>query len=215
MGSGVLKTKYESVEQLILPEFSDKKIITWHFSVFDEQEVGYNIVIGRDLMLELKMNISFENKTVSWDGIEIPMRDFNKLRKWNISNIEMKAIIQESSEPIVTQKATERILRILDSKYEKANLRVVIEGAKHLTSIEQDKLYKLLVKYKDIFDGSLGAWETDNVDFELKEGAQPVSQRYYPVPHLYKETFKKELDRLVELGVLEKVHESEWGSPLL
>ena len=31
--------------------------------------------------------------------------------------------------------------------------------------------------------------------------------------HTYKETFKKELDRLEGLGVLEKVQQSEWGSP--
>ena len=64
------------------------------------------------------MDISFTKESVSWEGIEIPMRDFNKLRKWKISKMEMKAIIQESSEPIVTQEATERILKILDSKYE-------------------------------------------------------------------------------------------------
>ena len=197
----------------MLPEFSDKKNITWHFSVFEGDEVSYDVVIGRDLMLELKMDISFARKSVSWEGIEIPMRGFKKLKKWNISKMEMKAIIQESSEPIVTQEATERILKILDSKYEKANLRLVVEVAKHLTPIEREKLYKLLIKYQDIFDGSLGAWKTDDVDFKMKEGAKPFSQRYYPVPHLYKETFKKELDRLEKLGVLEKVQQSEWGSP--
>ena len=212
-GSGTLKTKYESTEQLMLPEFSDKKNITWHFSLFEGNDVGYDMVIGRDLMLELGMEISFIKKTVSWEDIEIPMRDFNRLRKWNVSKMEMKAIIQESSEPIVTQAATDRIIKILDSKYEKANLRAVADGAKHLTTIEREKLHKLLVKYQEIFDGTLGAWETDEVDFDLKEGSQPFSQRYYPVPHLYKETFKKELDRLVKLGVLEKVQQSEWGSP--
>ena len=45
-GSGVLKTRYESIEQLMLPKFSDKKNITWHFSVFKGDEVGYDVVIG-------------------------------------------------------------------------------------------------------------------------------------------------------------------------
>ena len=115
----------------------------------------------------------------------------------------MKAIIQESSEPVVTQQATERIIKILDAKYEKANLRVVADSAKHLTSNEREKLYWLLIKYKEIFDGSLGVWKMDDVNLEMKDGAKPHSQRYYPVPHLYKETFKKELDRLERLGVLE------------
>ena len=204
-GSGTLKTKYESTEHLMLPEFNDKKNITWHFSVFEGSDVGYDVVIGRDLMLELGMKISFAKKTVSWEGIEIPKRDFNKIRKWNISKMEMEAIIQESSEPVVTQEATDRIIKILYAKYEKANLRVVADGAKHLTVLEREKLYKLLIKYQEIFDGTLGVWKTDDVDFELKEGTKPFSQRYYPVPHLYKDTFKKEIDRLVKLGVLEKV----------
>ena len=68
-GSGTLKTKYESVEQLMLPKFSDKKNITWHFSLFENNEVGYDVVIGRDLMLELGMEISFVKKTVAWEGI--------------------------------------------------------------------------------------------------------------------------------------------------
>ena len=138
-----MQTKYESIEQLLLPEFSDKKNITWHFSLFKGNEVGYNVVIGRDLMLELGMEISFTKKTVAWEGIEILIRDFTRLRKWNISRMEMKAIIQELSKPIVTQEVTDRIIKILDSKYKKANLRVVIDSAKHLTLIEREKLYKV------------------------------------------------------------------------
>jgi hypothetical protein len=101
----------------------------------------------------------------------------------------------------------------LDSKYNKANLKTVVQGAKHLNDKERDLLYHLLIKYEDIFDGTLGEWRTSPVDFELTEGAQLHSQRHYPVPHLYKQTFKKELDRLEGLGVLEKVQQSEWGSP--
>jgi hypothetical protein len=80
-GSGILKTKYETTEQLTLPEFSDKKNITWHFSVFEGKSIDYDVVIGRDLMIELGMELSFAKKTVAWEGIEIPMRDFNRLRK--------------------------------------------------------------------------------------------------------------------------------------
>jgi len=136
------------------------------------------------------------------------MHDFNKLEKHNLNKCELNAIIQNINEPIITQQATDRMIRILDSKCEKANFRKVVKGAKH-----RDKLYQLLLKYEDIFDGTLGEWEGDPVDFELIDDAKPHSQRHYPVPHLYKKTFEKELLRLVELGVLEKVTSSEWGSP--
>ena len=71
----------------------------------------------------------------------------------------------------------------------------------------------MLIKYETLFDGTLGEWKGEPVNFEKVEGAQPHSQRHFPVPHLYKKAFKKELDRLESLGVLEKVQQSEWGSP--
>ena len=48
----------------------------------------------------------------------------------------------------------------------------------------------------------------------MKEGSKPVNTRWYPVPRINKETFKKELDRLVKIGVLERVQESQWGTPV-
>ena len=38
-------------------------------------------------------------------------------------------------------------------------------------------------------------------------------QRYYPMPRIHKDTFRKELARLVNLGVLVEVLDNEWGSP--
>ena len=40
------------------------------------------------------------------------------------------------------------------------------------------------------------------------------SVKWYPVPRINKLTFKKELMRLVKIGVLERVQESEWGTPV-
>jgi len=59
-GNGTLTTKYESKIHFSLPEFSDKKIITWKFSVAEKENLGYDIILGRDLLLDLKMNLSFK-----------------------------------------------------------------------------------------------------------------------------------------------------------
>ncbi|KAL7551584.1 hypothetical protein ACHAWF_014769 [Thalassiosira exigua] len=48
---------------------------------------------------------------------------------------------------------------------------------------------------------------------ELEPGAQPVYRRPYPVPRVHMATFKKELDHLVELGVLSPIRDTEWGLP--
>ena len=214
VAGGSFSTDGEAVINFSLTEFSESKVINWKFHIArDSKELGYDMVIGRDLLMALGINLRFKDLSIEWENTCIPMKDFNRLMKMKLKPEELRAVIANAHEPIATQEATERMVKILDSKYEKADLAGVVAGATHLNKEQKEMLYKLLTKYEDLFDGTLGAWKTDPVDFELVDGAKPHCQRHYPVPHLYKKTFKKELDRLVGLGVLEPVQESEWGSP--
>ena len=59
----------------------------------------------------------------------------------------------------------------MDAKYEKADLNAVIaDNSKHLSVPDQEKLLKLLTKFEDLFDGTLGVWDTEPVSLKLKEG---------------------------------------------
>ena len=145
-GAGALNTKYKKKLLFSLPEFSESKIIDWEFSLTDSEHLGYDIIIGRDLMRELGIVINFNDQTVSWEGTDIPMRDLNRLRKLKMTKKELNTIIKNSNEPVVTQEATDRMIKILDSNYKKANLKEVIKGAKHLNEENRQKLYKLLVQ---------------------------------------------------------------------
>ena len=51
------------------------------------------------------------------------------------------------------------------------------------------------------------------MSFELKEGTEPYHGRSYPVPKAYKNTTIRELNRLVELGVVEFQPRWECASP--
>ena len=75
------------------------------------------------------------------------------------------------------------------------------------------RLLELLTEFEELFDGTLGNWNTEPVSFELKEGAKPYHGRAFPVPMCHKETLIKELNRLCDLGVLEWQPASEWASP--
>ena len=58
---------------------------------------------------------------------------------------------------------------ILDAKYKKADLHKVMETqCQHLTMTQCIDLLKLLQKVEELFDGTLGTWKTDIVDFELR-----------------------------------------------
>ena len=49
----------------------------------------------------------------------------------------------------------------------------------------------------------------------LKEGVNPVKQRPYRLSTKYKEKVTKELDKMLTLGIIEPVEESEWVSPMV
>jgi len=48
---------------------------------------------------------------------------------------------------------------------------------------------------------------------EIEPDARPVFSRLYSVPRIHLQVFKKELDHLVQIGVLVHQQESEWASP--
>ena len=67
-------------------------------------------------MRELGINLLFEQNIVSWEGIEIPMKNFHTLTRKRFSEKEVNALIQTIQEPVATEEATKRVLKIADSK---------------------------------------------------------------------------------------------------
>ena len=65
-----------------------------------------------------------------------------------------------------------------------------------------------------MFDVTLGDWDTDTVDLELNPDYKPFNCKYYLVPRINKESFRKELERLVKIGVLTMVQKSEYITPV-
>jgi hypothetical protein len=64
-----------------------------------------------------------------------------------------------------------------------------------------------------MFDGILGVYPHKKVHIDIDPNVKPVHSRPYPVPQIHLKTFKKELNHLVEIGVLAAQQESEWASP--
>ena len=77
------------------------------------------------------------------------------------------------------------------------------------------KLDTLLEKYTEVFSEALGTIKPFQAKLFLKEGAKPKFCRSRPVPYAMKVAVEQELDRLENVGVLEKVDFSDWATPVV
>jgi len=199
---GALQTSTKCHAQFTIPELHDNRLIEWNVHV--TKSLGaYDMIIGRDVLTDLGIDIRFSNNTVEWDNSEIPMKDVDLdcAESYHVADAD------------AADDAIERIKRILDAKYEPADLLAVSKEAVHLDSDEQNKLHQLLVKYDTLFDGTLGHWTDIEYGIDLKPDVTPYHPKAYPIPHKYVETLKLEVERLCEVGVLKKVNRSEWAAP--
>ena len=102
--------------------------------------------------------------------------------------------------------------KIIDSNYAKEDLKHVADNSNHLNTEERTLLPSFLQDFEEFFDGTLGDWATEPVDLELKPDSKPFNGKYYLVPRINKETFRKERKRLVEIIVLTPVQQSQYGA---
>ena len=84
----------------------------------------------------------------------------------NINNLQLKPSISRAlklntsfgQEPAST-RTTKRIVEILDAKYAKADLPAIArDNYEHLNPSERELLLSLLLKFEQLFDGTLGEW---------------------------------------------------------
>ncbi len=101
--------------------------------------------------------MDFQEKTITIDKILLPTR--------NIVNLQLKPRITRAlrenacfaQERISTRSATKRMVKMLDAKYEKADLPAIIrENCSHLTANKREKLLSVLLKFESLFEWHIG-----------------------------------------------------------
>ncbi len=122
-----------------------------------DQAPMYDLIIGKQTMHNLGVKLDFQEKTITIDGILLPMR--------NIINLQLKPSITRAlrentcfaQESISTRSTTKRMVKILDAKYEKADLPAITrKNCSHLTASDREKLLSVLLKFESLFNGTLG-----------------------------------------------------------
>jgi len=193
---GTFETAKVGRVEVVFPDFNNSKEILLEPNIVEMPKSspmpGYDIILGVRTMAQLSCVLNFDDRSITLDGSTLPMSIPSELKaRANVHD----ATRTEFLEPTATLELTQRAVRILDAKYEKADLPAVVkQHSSHLNTVQQAELISLLQEFEELFDGSLGEWQTPPISLELKEDAIPYHGRAYPVPHVHKDTLKKEID---------------------
>jgi hypothetical protein len=200
------------LHDVILPEFNySRRIKTVKAYVFDNEEVKYNIIFGRDFLNTCCIDICGSDLTCKWYGDTIPFHKPNFFE----DNEQIQPILTIPPQS-VQQWESNAITALSRSVNTKADIQDVVNQQVHLTEEQRQKLLQVLQKYPKLFSGELGKYKRRKFHIELKEDAQPYHCKApYPVANINLPILKEELDAQCKDDILERVHESEWGMPMM
>jgi transposase InsO family protein len=213
---GKFVTKRKALIDFTFPELSTQKIVSCTCHVDDKtnpEHALYDMIIGMDLMTDLGLYVNTATKQVVWENDEVrhesPLRQRGELH----NRKELHGAYNMYQETEVLKEAEERHGRILDADYSKQDLKEFVKELDQLTDEEKSLLLRTLTKHEDVFQGGLGRLNIKPIHLELKPDSQPYHARAFPVPQKLERTTKKEMDRLTDIGVFKKSHNSEWAAP--
>jgi transposase InsO family protein len=207
--------KFVMLEDLSLPEFSPSQRIpgpVWAI-VFEGSNTQYDLIIGMDLMQALGIDISCSTKNISWMGQTIPFRPRDYFESPLLYEDLQSIMENDPLDSYYGDTTGYHSREILPSKYETISPFEVAARQTHLTKLQQSDLATLLGKFPKLFSNELKTYPHRKIHIDLKPGSVPVASRPYPVPKHHEAVFKQELQRLCDIGVLEKTGAAEWLSP--
>ena len=196
-----------------LPEFDKNRSVEEQKALVFDSPCRYDIILGSDFLAKAGININYETGFMEWFDSILPLRDPKGLQSQDFDEMEDALFIQQDDELLGEDWLDSFATEILDARYEHTDIRDVVDNQSHLNERQKDDLLSVLRKHEKLFDGTLGVYPHKKFHIDIKEGAVPVHARAYPVPRIHLETYKRELQHLVKLGVLEPQGLSEWASP--
>ena len=150
----------------------------------------YDMILGRDALNDLGINLDFKNKVIVWEDESQPIKLHQDIEIYCRDGmfLEFMSIIESET----MKDATSCTKRMLDASYEKADLHYIVkEECNHLTAEQQELLYNLLRNYESLFDGTLGDFKTTLVSLEVKANEQVTHSKAFPLPKIHEETLEK------------------------
>jgi len=195
------------MEDIILPKFDRSKRIDHNNAFVFTSDSRCDVILGRDFLHKAGLQLDFQTKSIKWMEHVVPMKDSEFLKQPQLFLLDLWD--DDAFDDEIDSHATE----MLDAKHEKVDTTVVAEQQTHLTPQQKKDLADLLNKYTRLFSGELGCYPHKKIHLEVNPEATPIHSRAYSVPRAHEQVFKKELQHLVEIGVLRPCGATEWALP--
>ena len=200
--SKIIFNKVVDIQNLCFPQLSPSRYINAKFEVFvGLAPISYDLVLGRDFLIPNGFDILSSLKSIRWIDRTIPFVDELSLRQPDL--------FDRASDPVPDAFAAQ----IMDSLYDQVDLDDMILKLDHFPAKQRAELQKVVSSFRSVFTQRLRRHTGADIEINLKAGAVPKTHRAYPVAEAHMQTFRKELDRLVDQDVLERCPASKWSSP--
>ena len=154
------------LEEFCLHQFNTDRDITAEFHLFHPKEhTHYKVILGRDVLQEIGLDIRNSMRQFVCDGIEIDMWDMGY---WNKQNIEE---LNEEIKGEAMELQQEEIW--MDTKSDQSDLDEVVNASAaaqtHLSLSEKIIMLGTLKNHLILFDHSKGLWTGCLVRLEFKK----------------------------------------------
>ena len=183
------------LEEIVLPEFKITSYIESQQCQVFSGSCCYDIFLGQDFLCKVHFHIDFQNNTMTCMDMSVAMCS----SEFFTDNIHLGDILFFDDVDVDSYASI-----IKESTYKSVSIADVIAAQSHLLSEQAQSLSKMLEKHTTLFDGILKVCPHHLVHLDVAPNAIPKHLRTYPVAHLHLDVSKIELQRLCNIGVLER-----------
>lgn len=128
----------------------------------------------------------------------------------SIKSTELLYVVSDNFSPLLGRSWIRHLnIRLQDIDTKKIDTNSV-------SSISHDNIQqKVINNYPELFQKSVGCCKNIKISLKLRKNAKPIAFKAREVPHALKKKVEEELDALESQGIISKVQESDWASPLV
>jgi hypothetical protein len=178
----------------------------------DQGNSAYKIILGRDYLQKLGMDVKFSLREEEWNDHVIPFCP-------HLTSIQIKFIEQTS---LVVSLLANNALTCIDIKpsgyhtqstpEQIANKQLHLPAPVHRTALVL-LATRLLHKHQELYSHTLGKYPNQKVNLHLIPVAKPIHYKPLSVPIKNLAQLKQEIKTQLELDVIEPVLTSLWAFP--